>query len=126
MLLIILFSPAKDFIKNAMTPDKILVVGDRVDDYGIDFSKEIKDKEKINDFENLFEEVDFKEEWSGGKRESDMVTQIIHAKEGFITHWFEIWINEDEGLAVKSMEDKPIAGKLTKIQIKKLKEIVNE
>ena len=103
ILLIILFSPVKDFLGTLIMPEKILVIGDKINENEIKFFKEIKNKKKINTFESLFEEVNFVEEWNGEKNNSDVVTYIRHTKEGTFTHWFEIWFNEDEGIDRKSV-----------------------
>ena len=107
-----------------MIPDKVLLVGHQINDTTIDFSKEIKDKEKIKEFESIFNEVEFTEgEWNNATY-PDMITHIRH-KKGTITHWFEIWISKEEGIVVISMSEETLVGRLTKSQVDTLKRIVN-
>jgi hypothetical protein len=124
--LILLFPAIKSTLDKLMTPDKVLLVGNQINDTTIDFSKEIRDKEKINEFENIFKEVEFSEgEWNKETTYPDMITHIRH-KEGIATHWFEIWIDEEEGMAVMSMSEETLVGRLTKSQVDILRRIVNE
>lgn len=126
IVLIFLTPSIKATIDKLIIPDKVLVVGHRVNDNVIDFNKEIKDKEKINEFENIFKEVDFSEElWNKETTYPDIITHIRH-KEGIATHWFEIWINEEDGIVVIPMSEGAWVGRLTKLQVDKLKRIVNE
>lgn len=63
--LILLIPTIKATFDKLMIPDKVLVIGHRVNGNVIDFNREIKDKEKINEFENIFKEVEFlEEEWN--------------------------------------------------------------
>lgn len=120
IIVLILLFPV---MKKTMTPDKVLLVGHQVGNYEFEFTKEIKDKEKIAEFENLFEQVDFSSsEWNEEKY-PDMIVQINH-KEGYFTHTFHIWINGDEGIAIIwTSEDKEI-GKLSSSQVETLKRII--
>ena len=98
----------KKTINEFMTPDKVLVVGHQIGDHEFEFTKEIKDKEKIVEFEKLFDQVDFSSgEWNE-ETYPDMIVQINH-KDGYFTHPFHIWINGDEGIAlIGTLEDKKI------------------
>lgn len=124
ILIFALYSPVKEFLLNLITPEKILVVGDRVDEHGIEFNKTIEDKKIISKFENLFEDVNFHEESVDEKNISDFVTHIRHNKEGILTHWFEIWFNDDEAIVLRGMSGEQGVGKLNKEQVKILKEIL--
>lgn len=126
IVLVLLFPTIKITLDKIMIPDKVLLVGHQIDDTAIDFSKEIKDKKKINEFENIFKEVEFLEGESNKETTyPDMITHIRH-KEGIATHWFKIWINEEEGIAVISMSQETLVGRLKKPQVDTLKRIVNE
>ncbi|MFB1051990.1 hypothetical protein [Paraliobacillus sp. JSM ZJ581] len=70
IIVLILLIPIIIIIFNkVMEPDKVLHVGHSVSKYEFEFTKEIKDKKKISEFEQLFEEVVFStEEWIGKPR----------------------------------------------------------
>lgn len=105
-------------------PDKILVVGHQISEYAFEFTKEIKDADKITEFENLFEEIVFStEEWNE-ESYADIILQINH-KEGIFTHPLSIWIDGDDATVVirGSIEDN--TGKLSKSQLDNLKSIIN-
>lgn len=126
IVLILLVPTIKATFDKLMIPDKVLVVGHQVNDNVIDFSKQIKDKQKIIEFENIFKEVEFsEEEWNKETTYPDIITHIRH-KEGIATHWFEIWINEEESIVVISMSEGAWVGRLTKSQVDTLKRIINE
>lgn len=126
IVLIFLAPTIKATFSKLMIPDKVLFVGHRINDNVIDFSKQIKDKEKINEFENIFKEVEFsEEEWNKETTYPSIITHIRH-KEGIATHWFEIWINEEEGIVVMPMSEGAWVGSLTKSQVDILKRIVSE
>jgi len=126
IVLALLFPTIRTTLDKIMIPDKVLLVGHQIDDTAIDFSKEIKDKEKISEFENIFKEVKFlKGESNKETTYPDMITHIRH-KEGIATHWFKIWINDEEGTAIISMYQQTLVGRLEKSQVNALKRIVNE
>jgi hypothetical protein len=105
------------------TPDKILMVGHQVSDYTFEFTKEIKDEEKIAEFENLFAQVKFSGKIWNPETYPDMIVQINH-KEGYFTHAFHIWINGDEGIVlIWTSEEKEIA-MLSSLQVKTLNRII--
>ncbi len=124
IVLILLFPVIKNTFNKFMAPDKVLLVGHQVSDYSFEFTKEIKDEEKIVEFENLFDQVNFSSaEWNE-ETYPDMIVQINH-KEGIFTHAFNIWINGYEGIAlIRTSEDKEI-GRLTGSQVNELKRIIN-
>jgi hypothetical protein len=105
-------------------PDKILVVGHQISEYAFEFTKEIKDEEKIAKFEKLFEEIVFStEEWNE-KAHSDIILQINH-KQGIFTHPLRIWIDGDEATVLIAGLAEENLGKLSKSQLKDLKAIIN-
>ena len=107
-----------------MMPDKILVVGHQVSEYVFEFTKEIKDKDRIAEFENLFEEIVFStEEWNE-ETYADIILQINH-KEGIFTHPLEIWIDGDEATALIPGLVEDNIGRLSKSQLENLKAIIN-
>lgn len=77
VLLAILYKPVKNRIQIAMAPEKILVLGQRVDEYGVNFNRQIKDQEKVTAFEKFFDQVVFKQGWEGDLEGSDLVTLFI-------------------------------------------------
>ncbi|MEL5864855.1 hypothetical protein [Clostridium cochlearium] len=124
ILLIFLFPVVRNTFNKIMTPDKVLVVGHQISNDAFEFTKEIKNKEKIDEFENLFDQINFSTgEWHA-ETYPDMIVQINH-KEGYFTHAFHIWSNGDEGIALMwTLEEKQI-GKLSNSQVGILKRIIN-
>lgn len=122
--LILLVSINGNTFNEFMTPNKVLLVGHQISDQAFEFIKEIKDKKKIAEFENLFDQVNFSSgEWDV-ETYPDMVVQINH-KEGYFTHAFHIWINGDEGIAlIWTLEEKEI-GRLSSSQVDTLKRIIH-
>ena len=107
-----------------MMPDKILVVGYQISEYAFEFTKEIKDEEKIAKFEKLFEEIVFStEEWNE-KAYADIILQINH-KQGIFTHPLRIWIDGDEATVLIAGLAEENLGKLSKSQLENLKAIIN-
>lgn len=53
IVLILMFPVIKKTINEFMIPDKVLLVRHQIDEHAFEFKKEIKDKEKIVEFENL-------------------------------------------------------------------------
>lgn len=126
IVLILLFPTFRATFEKLMIPDKVLLVGHQINDYTIDFNKEIVDKERIIEFENLFKEVKFTEdEWNMKTTHPDIITHIRH-KNGIATHWFEIWIIAEEGTAVISMSEGTLVGRLARSQVDTLIRIINE
>ena len=126
IVFVLMFPLIKSTLGEIMIPDKVLLVGHQVDNTTIDFSKEIRDKKKINQFENIFKEVKFLQDVKL-KEENypDMITNIRH-KNGTSTHWFKIWVNEEESIVLKSNLGKPSIGRLTKSQVDTLESIVTD
>lgn len=121
---ILLFPTIRKGFNEVMMPDKVLVVGHQISEYAFEFTKEIRDKEKIEEFENLFEEMDFlTEEWNEGAY-ADIILQINH-KEGIFTHPLRIWIIGDEATALIAGLTEDNICKLSKSQLDNLKAIIN-
>lgn len=105
-------------------PDKILLAGHQISDYGFEFTKEIKDKEKISEYENLFEQIVFlSDEWNE-EAYADIILRINHNK-GIFTHPLEIWIDGDEATVLITGFNENNIGKLSKPQLEKLKTIID-
>ena len=120
----ILYKPVKNRIEIARAPEKILVLGQRVDEYGVNFNRQIKDPEKVTAFENFFDQAVFQQGWEGELEGSDLVSYIIY-NEGVYSYWFDIWFEEDGwATVVRSDMDDPDFCKLTEDQTRELKEIV--
>lgn len=122
--LILLFPILRNKLNEIMAPDKVLIVGHQIDEHTFEFTREIKDKEKIADFENLFEQVSFWEEEKEKESYPDIIVQINH-KRGISTHAFKIWFIGEEGIAEIYTTEEKLIGKLSSSQVKALKEITN-
>lgn len=126
IILMLLFPTIRNVFNKVMMPDKILVVGHQISELSFEFTKEIKDADKIAEFEDLFEEIVFTtEEWNE-ESYADIILQINH-KKGIYTHPLRIYIgkNEDSALAIISGLSENNIGKLSKSQLGKLKAIIN-
>lgn len=123
IVLILMFPVIKKTINEFMIPDKVLLVGQQIDEHAFEFKKEIKDKEKIVEFENLFDQVNFSSNEWNEETYPDMIVQIDH-KEGYFTHAFHIWIKGDEGVVLIWTSGKKEVGKLSRSQVETLKRIL--
>ena len=122
--LILIFPILRNTFNEITAPDKVLVVLKQVDEHTMEVTKEIKDKEKITDFENIFDEISFEQKEWEEESYADVIVQINH-KKGIYTHPLKIWFNVEEGTAqMYTIEDKEI-GKLSSTQVKALQEILN-
>lgn len=124
IFIILLIKPMKELYLRFTMPDKTLILGRRVDSEGVEFFKEINDKEIISEFEDLFKELKFEDKWDNKDYRSDYVVHIRHNKEGLLTNWFDIYFIEDYALVVKSMIDEPLVDKLNEKQADILKNII--
>ncbi|WP_217587652.1 hypothetical protein [Lentibacillus saliphilus] len=127
MIVFILLLPIMiNAFSKVMTPDKILLVGHQISEYEFEFTKEIKDEQKVSEFEQLFEEIVFStEEWHE-ETYADTIFQINH-KEGIYTHSLKIWIDGEEAIMLKThdRENKTATiGKLSKSQLENLETII--
>ncbi len=122
--LILLFPIFKNTFNEIMTPDKVLMVGHQIDEHTFEFTREIKVKEKIADFEKLFEQINFSEEELKEESYPDIVVQINH-KSGIFTHAFKIWFSGEEGIAEIYTTEEKLIGKLSNSQVRVLQEIIN-
>jgi hypothetical protein len=116
------FPVLRNAFNQAMAPDKILVAGNQIDAYSFQFTKEIRDKEKIADFEKLFDEIAFVEEPLEEASYPDLIVQINH-KRGIWTHPLRIWFDGEEGIAQQYTIEKPMIGRLSGTQVRALQEI---
>lgn len=107
-----------------MEPDKVLRVGTQVSEYTFQFSKEIKDKEKIIEYENWFDEIDFSEEVEKQDDYADIILQIDH-KEGISTHHASLWINESNIIIVNGIGAESRSGKISNSQLNSLQNIID-
>jgi len=113
------------------SPDNTLRVGEQVDETKINFIKEIKDEEKISEYEDLLKELVFSTKELDIENYHDLSLHVMH-KKGYITDVILLWIEKDEGIVVKpstglmleSNNSKENLAKLTKQQLKKLREII--
>lgn len=105
-------------------PDRILLVGYQVSESVTEYKKEIKDQNKITEFEELFDKVHFSNGEIVEDRYPDFVVQIMHMNEGYSTHYFSIWIDGDEGFAMINSDEKLI-GRLSSYQMNILSSIIN-
>lgn len=122
--LILLFPFMRNTYNEFRTPDKVLLVGHQLSDNSFEFPKEIKDQEKIEKFESLFDQVHFTtSEWNE-ETYPDVVVQINH-KEGIFTHPFHIWIYDEEAIALISTDIEKTIGKLSNEQIEELESIIH-
>lgn len=124
IFIILLIKPMKELYLRFTMPDKTLILGRRVDSEGVEFFKDINDKEIISEFEDLFKELKFEDKWDNKDYRSDYVVHIRHNKEGLLTNWFDIYFIEDYALVVKSMIDEPLVDKLNEKQADILKNII--
>lgn len=122
--LVLLFPTARNWYDTVTAPDKVLMVGEKVGVYATKFEIEVRDQEKIAQYENILEELVFEEsEWEP-ETYPDFVLKIVY-KEGYFIGFHHIWIEEQGGsLLIPNGSDKNFA-KLTVQQVEKLKEIVH-
>lgn len=116
------FPVIRNAFTQAMAPDKVLVAGNQISEYSFQFTKEIKDKVKIADFERIFDEITFVEEPLKETSYPDLIVQINH-KRGIWTHPLKIWFDGEEGIAYMYTIEPPQIGSLTDTQVKALQEI---
>ncbi|MGY0400416.1 hypothetical protein [Carnobacterium jeotgali] len=108
-----------------MKPGKVLQVGSQISESSYDFSEEIKDQEKIAEFEKWFDKINFTEEISTPDRNADIIMQIIHYKEGIFTHPISIWVDENETIVMNGIGTRDEVGKITNSQLNDLRNIID-
>ena len=106
-----------------MKPEKVLLVGTQINETSYQFTQEIKDKEKIAEFESWFDEIDFSKDIEIQEGYADMVLQIVHHKEGTSTHLVSLWINGNNITVTNGIGADTKGGKITKAQLDELQDI---
>lgn len=94
-------------------PKKVLQVQTQINETSYQFTQEIKDKEKIAEFEKWFDEIDFSKDIEIQEEYADMILQIRH-KEGVSTHPVSLWINGNKITATNDIGADTKGGKITK------------
>ena len=107
-----------------MKPDKTLQVGSQVGETSYKFSEEIKDKEKIAEFENRFDEITFTEGLDEPNGYADIIVQIRYYEDGTSTNPISVWFDENESTVVNGIGSEGSTGKLSSHQLDDLKDIV--
>lgn len=105
-------------------PKKVLQVGTQINETSYQFTQEIKDKEKIAEFEKWFDEIDFSNDIEIQEGYADIVLQISHYKEGTLTHPVSIWIDGDNITATNNIGTDTKGSKITKAQLDELQNII--
>lgn len=123
-MVILSFPFIRDVYNKVTVADKVLVVGEQVSDIKIDFIKEIKNVEKIIKYENMYDQIHFSiNEWDA-ETYPDVILTINH-KGGYDTHYLNIWIDENGGIALIPNTSGNNFAKLSKKQLEELKEIID-
>ena len=104
-------------------PKKVLQVGTQINETSYQFTQEIKDKEKIAEFEKWFDEIDFSKDIEVQEEHADMILQIRH-KEGVSTHPVSLWINGNNITVTNDIGADTKGGKITKAQLDELQDIL--
>lgn len=120
-ILLLLFLTLPKVIK----PDTTLQVGSQISESSYEFSEEIKDKEKIAEFENWFDKINFTEEIDEPVGYADIILQIRHYKEGTSTHPISIWLDEKESTVINGIGSEDRVGKISSSQLGDLRNIID-
>lgn len=119
LLLILLILP------KVIKPDKTLQVGSQMSESSYEFSEEIKDKEKIAEFENWLDKINFTEEIDKPDGYADIILQIRHYKEGTSTHPISIWLDGNESTVINGIGSEDRVGKISSSQLDDLRDIID-
>lgn len=111
-------------ITKLMKPEKTLVVGSQVDDSSYDFTEEIKDKEKIVEFEKWFNNIDFSSEIKEPNGYAEIIIIIRDYEQGTYTHPVSLWIDEDNFIVTNKIGFENTGGKISKTQLDELQKII--
>ena len=111
-------------LPKVMKPDKTLQVGSQVGETSYKFSEEIKDKEKIVEFENWFNKITFTEGLDEPNGYADIIVQIRCYEDGTSTNPISVWFDENESTVVNGIGSEGSTGKLSSHQLDDLKDIV--
>jgi len=131
ILLIIIFPFISDWYTEMTAPNRVLRVGEQTSEDRIDFVNDIEDENKITEYENLYDELEFSNEEQVPEGYPDFIIQVWH-KQGYITGVINVWSENEEGIVIKPSaglyaepenSNKKVA-KLTGQQLEKLKEII--
>src|SRR5699024_3877836 len=107
-----------------MKLEKVLLIGTQINETSYQFNQEIKDKEKIAEFENWFDDIEHTKDIEIQKGYADMVLQIVHHKEGTSTHPVSLWINGNNITVTNDIGADTKGGKITKAQLDELQDIL--
>ncbi|MDR5659987.1 hypothetical protein RH915_10850 [Serpentinicella sp. ANB-PHB4] len=124
MLLAITFPFLRGCYDRVTIPEKVLVVGAQTEEFSISTEREIRDQNKVAQYESLLEEIDFESsEWEP-ETYPDFVL-MINYKEGYFVGFHHIWIEEQGGYLLLNGSNENFT-ELTAQQVQKLKEITEE
>lgn len=107
--------------------DKTLQVGSQVGEDVYQFTYEIKDKEKIIEYEKWFDNIDFSEETEEEFRDdyADIIVQIRNYKEGISTHPVSIWIDGNDITVISQIDTGNSISKISKNDLDDLQAIID-
>ena len=111
-----------------LQPDETLQVGHQVGEFTYEYTDEIKEKEKIVEYEKWFDGIEFTEEGDEPKaldEFADIIVQVRRYNEGTSTHPVSIWIGEDEAIIVNGIGYEYGAGRLSLAELEDLYGILN-
>lgn len=112
-------------LPKVINPDTTLQVGSQLSKSSYEFSEEIKDKEKIAEFENWFDKINFTEKIDEPEGYADIILQIRHYKEGTSTHPISIWLDGNESTVINGIGSKDRVGKISNSQLDDLRNIID-
>ncbi|GEM02942.1 hypothetical protein SAMN05421839_1724 [Halolactibacillus halophilus] len=122
IVLIVLIPILINLFSKVIEPDKVLFVGQQIDEYQGEFTKEIKDKQKILEFENIFDDLNFvKEEWYPEKP-ADLIFRLDH-KDGIFTHFYKVWIDDKEAIVLSAFDSENDITEIAKLSNEKLNDL---
>lgn len=110
-----------------LQPDKTLQVGSQVGEDVFQFTYEIKDKEKIVEYEKWFDNIEFSEEAEEEFRDdyADIIVQIRNYKEGISTHPVSIWIDGNDITVINQLGTGNGMSKISKDHLHDLQAIID-
>ena len=111
-------------IPKVIKPEKILEVGSQVDGSGYEFTKELKDKEKISEFEKWFDNIDFSSEIEEPIGYAEIIIIIRDHEQSIMTHPVSIWIDEDNSTVTNEIGFEKLGGKISNSQLDELQKII--
>lgn len=113
-------------LQRTMTPAETLQVGTQVSEMTFQFTKEIKDKEKITAYETWFDEIEFSEEVEGLDQDgdADIIVQVRRYKEGTSTHPVSVWVAEDNITVINNIGTGTSIAKISQSTLDDLQHII--